>query len=557
MEEDILNGNNGMIFDAPMEEASYIKVIGVGGGGGNAVNHMYRQGIKGVDFIVCNTDKKSLDQSPVPTKIQLGPGLGAGNNPEKAKKYACEKAEEIKETISKNTKMLFIAAGMGGGTGTGAAPVVAEIAKQVTIDDDVDKILVVAIVTFPLSFEGPKRKKQAEEGINELRKYVDSIIIINNDKLRDFGNMTMRAAFAEADNVLLTAAKGIAEIITVEGHVAVDFCDVNTVMANSGTALMGVGIASGEDRADKAIELASTSVLLNDNDISGAKNILLYFSYDSEHEIRMDEITNVTNYINNLTGDDTDVIWGMGSDDNLGENLSITLIATGFESKKIEGPTGMRTNFEDEKSSKTNTEEPKNVEEPHIVSKPEGMDFFNPAGLGGGSYTDTSFVQPTQTTQQGTPKIHTLDDDPVSHIEKKSNPIVVEDPLNNIAIKQADAQPRIQNEADTATAPQHHQPSDSEIGNTSINANGQIKDMSNLGRISETEAKNRESRIRKMLEKLKTPGGMAELENTPAYALYGKDVDDNEDSSTSSIRPIINGAGCIVMGTPFLTDTPD
>ena len=194
MEEDILNGNNGIFFDAPKEQASYIKVIGVGGGGSNAVNHMYRQGIKGVDFIVCNTDRKSLLQSPVPSKIQLGNGMGAGNDPKVAEAAARDKADEIREIISDNTKMLFITAGMGGGTGTGAAPVIAEIAKEINIDDDVNKILTVAIVTFPLSFEGPRRKKQAEEGINELRKYVDSIIIINNDKLRDFGNMKKRRA---------------------------------------------------------------------------------------------------------------------------------------------------------------------------------------------------------------------------------------------------------------------------------------------------------------------------------------------------------------------------
>lgn len=560
MEEDILNGNNGMIFDAPKEQASYIKVIGVGGGGSNAVNHMYRQGIKGVDFIVCNTDAKSLMQSPVPTKIKLGE-LGAGNKPEVAEAAARNKAEEIKEIVSNNTKMLFITAGMGGGTGTGAAPVIAEIAKQVEIEDDVNKILVVAIVTFPLAFEGPRRKKQAEEGINELRKYVDSIIIINNDKLRDFGNMKMSEAFAKADNVLLTAAKGIAEIITVEGYVAVDFRDVNTVMANSGTALMGAGIASGEKRAMDAIESASTSVLLNDNDIAGAKNILLYFSYSPEYEITMDEITDVTNYISGLTGGNTDIIWGMGPDESLGENLSITLIATGFESKKIEGPKVTVTKFDDEKPASPKTDEPKKTDEPYIA-KPEGVKQFNPEGLYGG-HTDNStpqhiVAQPEQVSQPVEPRgpiTHTLDDDPVmERTERKVNTTIAEDASINITIKQHSVQTAPQNVAD---ATQYSNPSAVENNRISISPNNEARTINSLERITQKEVSDRQTRIRQMLEKLRTPQGMTELEATPAVEIYGRDLVDNEDSSVSSIRATINSFGNIVANTPFLADTPD
>ena len=560
MEEDILNGNNGMIFDAPKEQASYIKVIGVGGGGSNAVNHMYRQGIKGVDFIVCNTDAKSLMQSPVPTKIKLGE-LGAGNKPEVAEAAARNKAEEIKEIVSNNTKMLFITAGMGGGTGTGAAPVIAEIAKQVEIEDDVNKILVVAIVTFPLAFEGPRRKKQAEEGINELRKYVDSIIIINNDKLRDFGNMKMSEAFAKADNVLLTAAKGIAEIITVEGYVAVDFRDVNTVMANSGTALMGAGIASGEKRAMDAIESASTSVLLNDNDIAGAKNILLYFSYSPEYEITMDEITDVTNYISGLTGGNTDIIWGMGPDESLGENLSITLIATGFESKKIEGPKVTVTKFDDEKPASPKTDEPKKTDEPYIA-KPEGVKQFNPEGLYGG-HTDNStpqhiVAQPEQVSQPVEPRgpiTHTLDDDPVmERTERKVNTTIAEDASINITIKQHSVQTAPQNVADAA---QYSNPSAVENNRISISPNNEARTINSLERITQKEVSDRQTRIRQMLEKLRTPQGMTELEATPAVEIYGRDLVDNEDSSVSSIRATINSFGNIVANTPFLADTPD
>ena len=323
-------------FDSPKGQSSYIKVIGVGGGGGNAVNHMYREGIKGVDFIVCNTDMKALNASPVPNKIPLGNlGLGAGNKPERASKAAVDKAADIKDALSHNTQMLFITAGMGGGTGTGAAPVIAEIAKSIDLDNDENKkILVVAIVTRPFGFEGKRRRDQAEAGIEELRKHVDSIIVINNDKLRSFGDLDISEAFGLADDVLLTAAKGIAEIITGSGSVNIDFQDVNTVMEHSGTALMGAGSGKGENRAIDAITEASSSALLDDSDIRGAKNVLLYFSYSSEYKIKMDEIGEITDFILDRTDGTADVIWGCGVDDSLDDELKVTLIATGFEQKK-------------------------------------------------------------------------------------------------------------------------------------------------------------------------------------------------------------------------------
>ncbi|MBP5190299.1 MAG: cell division protein FtsZ [Bacteroidales bacterium] len=328
-----------MEFEPLRQQPAKIKVIGVGGGGGNAVNHMFRQGIRGVDFIVCNTDAKALAASPVPNKIELGK-LGAGNIPEHARKAAIEHKDEIRAAISDDTQMLFITAGMGGGTGTGAAPVIAEIAKSIEIDDDmVPRILVVAIVTMPFSFEGKRRKEQAAAGIEELKKHVDAILVINNDKLRLVGgNLPLNQAFSQADDVLLTAAKGIAEIITVSAYVNIDFRDVNTVMEKSGTALMGAGEGRGENRASIAIKEATTSVLLDDNDIRGAKNILLYFSYSPSHQITMDELGEVTDYLTELTGDkDTNVIWGAGDDDSLNDELRITLIATGFEQRP--GPT--------------------------------------------------------------------------------------------------------------------------------------------------------------------------------------------------------------------------
>ena len=326
-----------IVFDSPKTQSSYIKVIGVGGGGNNAVNHMFRQGITGVEFLVCNTDIKALNTSPVPNKILLGNGMGAGNKPAVARAAAEEKKDELREAISDNTKMLFIAACMGGGTGTGTAPVIARLAKEIELEDGyTKKILVVAIVTMPFHFEGRGRLKQALEGLDEIRKYADSVLVINNDKLLK-KSMPLPAAYACADDVLLTAAKGISEIITVDSYINIDFEDVNTVMSGSGTALMGVGIGKGEQRAKDAIVMATTSELLNDNDITGAKDILLYISFSEKNVISTDELSEITDYITNLTGsDDTNVIWGEGTDDNLDDEIKITLIATGFEAKKNE-----------------------------------------------------------------------------------------------------------------------------------------------------------------------------------------------------------------------------
>ncbi|OIP02162.1 MAG: cell division protein FtsZ [Bacteroidetes bacterium CG2_30_33_31] len=319
-----------MKFDAPKEMSSIIKVLGVGGGGSNAVNHMFNQGIKGVDFIVCNTDSQALDLSPIPNKIQLGSSLtegrGAGSVPEVGKNSAIENIEELRNLLEKNTKMLFITAGMGGGTGTGAAPVIAAISKELGI-------LTVAIVTIPFSFEGRKRRMQAEQGIEELRKNVDTLLVISNDKLRElYGNLAIYEAFGKADNILTNAAKGIAEIITVPGYLNVDFEDVKTVMKNSGVAIMGTGIASGENRAHEAVEMALSSPLLNDSQIIGANNILLYISTGTD-DIRMDELSEITNYIQEEAGLSAEIIWGTGKDESLGENVNITIIATGFKTE--------------------------------------------------------------------------------------------------------------------------------------------------------------------------------------------------------------------------------
>lgn len=316
-------------FEIPKNQSSIIKVIGVGGGGSNAVNHMYNLGVEGVDFLICNTDSQALELSPVPNKIQLGPhltqGLGAGANPEIGKQASEESLDDITKILKVNTRMAFITAGMGGGTGTGGAPVVAKICK------DLD-ILTVGIVSTPFSYEGRKRMAQAEEGINKLREHVDTILVISNDKLRQqCGNMPFRQAFAKADDILATAAKCITDVITTTGQINVDFADVCTVMKNGGVAILGSSVANGENRAHVAVEQALNSPLLNDSNINGAKWILLNIvSAEGEHEHTMDEAEAIQAYVQQQAGDDCDVILGMGNDSTLGDNIAVTVIATGF-----------------------------------------------------------------------------------------------------------------------------------------------------------------------------------------------------------------------------------
>jgi cell division protein FtsZ len=317
-----------MQFEMLKDKSSIIKVIGVGGGGGNAVNHMYRSGITGVDFIICNTDAQALESSPIPNKVQLGAslteGMGAGSIPEVGKNSAIENIDDIKTMLGSTTKMLFITAGMGGGTGTGASPIIAQAAKELDI-------LTVAIITTPFSFEGKRRKMQAEDGLDELKKYVDSYLVISNDRLREiFGNLTLGSAFAQADDILTTAAKGIAEIITVPGYINVDFKDVRTVMKDSGVSIMGSYSAKGENRALTAVEGALASPLLKDNEIEGARYILLNIS-SGVNEVTMDEVAIITDYIQDKAGLSADLIWGNCIDESLEDKLSVTIIATGFQ----------------------------------------------------------------------------------------------------------------------------------------------------------------------------------------------------------------------------------
>lgn len=322
-------------FDLPKEKSSIIKVIGIGGGGSNAVNHMFSQNIEGVNFIICNTDAQAIANSPVPNKVQLGPhltqGLGAGANPRIGEQATEESFEEIKKILEVNTKMAFITAGMGGGTGTGGAPIIARICKDLGI-------LTVGIVTTPFSYEGKKRMQQAEDGINRLKECVDTLLIISNDKLRQkFGDLKFKAAFEKADNVLATAAKCITDVINSTGQINVDFADVCTVMRNGGVAILGAALAEGENRAQLAIEEALTSPLLNDNDIRGAKWILINISSaEGEFEHTLDEMDTIQAYVQSMAGEDCDVILGVGYDQTLDRKLGVTIIATGFEQNPIQ-----------------------------------------------------------------------------------------------------------------------------------------------------------------------------------------------------------------------------
>lgn len=483
-------------FEAPKNQSSIIKVIGVGGGGSNAVNHMYRQGITDVDFIVCNTDLQALEMSPVPNRVHLGKkGLGAGSLPMVGEKAALEKADEIKEYLSHNTEMLFITAGMGGGTGTGAAPVIAKIAKEIDLDDeDVPKILTIAIVTIPFSFEGKKRRDQALKGITELRKHCDAVLMISNDKLRDlYGNLPLSQAFAQADNVLLTAAKGIAEIITVKAYVNIDFKDVNTVMSNSGVAILGTGKSGGENRARKAIEMALTSPLLNDNDITGTNNILLYLSSGAE-EISMDEITEITEYIIHKAGSEVEIIWGAGKDDTLEDEICVTVVATGFE-KNDPKPPKKHFLFEEDESTA-------NISRPQPVKKPETIEFIRKEKV----KDDELSVKTDDTPRE---KIYyTLDDEPEkASIEK---PAVAEPER----IEPRELFEPVKKEKKTPL--------------TSRQQNNDLDEM-------EVKAKDRINKLKALSMKIKSPTGLSELEKEPAYVRKNVQLSDKKPSEESII----------------------
>ncbi|MFT4898489.1 MAG: cell division protein FtsZ [Flavobacteriales bacterium] len=568
-----------MQFDLEKEEKSIIKVFGVGGGGSNAVNHMYKQGIKGVDFFICNTDEQSLEMSPVPNKIQLGlnltAGRGAGSLAEVGKNAALENIDEIREILEKDTKMLFITAGMGGGTGTGAAPIIARIAKELGI-------LTVAIVTYPFGFEGRKRSNQADGGLEELRDAVDTCVIICNDKLREiYGNLSLSDAFSKADDILTEASKGIAEIITRTGYINVDFEDVRTVMTNSGVAIMGSSLASGENRAIKAAQEALESPLLNDNNIEGANYILLNIT-SGNSEVMMDEISQITDYIQDEAGLSADIIWGTGIDEELGDSISITLIATGFEANKSIG--GIQSEKRKDKvvhslketdpapqavnslkSDAVNPMEPqlKSAETPQVEQT--RMELNVPAvekkqeetlPSGWEVKAPVSVVE-TPVAESETPKIvHNLYDEAFSATVEQEEKIVEEDNSPTFEFEASDVEETStetfneredeQNQAAESieekpfeptfnkipAEPEHKAPVGFEAPKKAPESSTFASELESEERLRRSQE--RLSQLNNLTHKLKSPSGITDLENEPAYIRRKVRLDNLQHSSESS-----------------------
>lgn len=522
-----------MQFEMLKEKSSIIKVIGVGGGGGNAVNHMYRQGITGVDFIICNTDAQALELSPIPNKVQLGAslteGMGAGSIPEVGKNSAIENIDDVKEMLGANTRMLFITAGMGGGTGTGASPIIAKAAKELDI-------LTVAIVTTPFSFEGKRRRMQAEEGLEELKKYVDSYLVISNDRLREiFGNLTLGSAFGQADDILTTAAKGIAEIITVPGYINVDFKDVRTVMKDSGVAIMGSYAAEGENRALKAVEGALLSPLLKDNEIEGARYILLNIS-SGDKEVTMDEVSIITDFIQDQAGLSADLIWGNCNDSSLGDKISVTIIATGFQTREERVQTQQSAPKKQFLTSDTPLIRPVNefvqakpqVETPQAtqeVAKPKES-ILPQADLFGGM-----FAQPEQAPVN-------KDADTIRH------QLIEDEPAQEEAQEQEHAfefNLKIEEPAYDFSVPQVNKVDDTFKEEEPIQAKPepvqQVDEYKTDDSIEEQLRKSKERilRLKDLSMKLRSTSGLQELENEPAYKRKQMQLKDVPHSSESQV----------------------
>jgi len=538
-------------FNLPKEQSSIIKVIGVGGGGSNAVNHMFKQGIVGVNFIVCNTDSQALDTSPVPNKIQLGPettsGLGAGSNPEVGKVSCEESEEEIREILSKNTKMVFITAGMGGGTGTGAAPVVAKIAKEMGI-------LTVGIVTTPFSYEGTRKIAQAEEGIRRMKEHVDTVLVISNDKLREmYASLKRSEAFAIANNILATAAKSISEIITVPGEINVDFADVAHVMGNSGVAIMGVGIAEGEDRALRAVQSALNSPLLNDNDITGAKKILINISSGSE-EMSIDEIETIMEYVREAANTDSDVIFGTVDDATLGDQISVTIIATGFESVGLVGKEAVQ-------SRKVHTlGESKPAETQQILA-------FELPTVTNDIVIDETLMFETLPQDSVNNAVDAEWEMPKIELFEDTN---TTDELLEFELKNPSAPTTKEFVAPELYAQEEER---QEMEKFSIEHNNQVNNVegsvwgTNEIDFNESELirNERKNRLRDMSLKFQNPGALQELENQPAYLRRNKALEEVPHSSESNVSKYtvnsmnINGESRpeIKKNNPFLHDTVD
>ena len=508
-------------FQLPKNQSSQIKVMGVGGGGGNAVNYMFEHGIKGVDFVICNTDLQALEASLIPTKIQLGKnlteGLGAGSDPDVGMKAAQESSDRISELLDANTKMLFITAGMGGGTGTGAAPVIAEIARE-------KGILSIAVVTHPFANEGGYRKQYAKDGLEELKKYVDTLLVINNDKLIEiYGDLTFTQAFGKANEVLNTATKGIAEVISQHMVVNIDLNDARKVLENSGTALMGQAIASGENRAIEAVTAALDSPLLNDNDITGAEQVLLKIvSGEGDDEIRISELEIIKNQIQKAAGRDVNIIEGIGNDASLEGAVSITVIATGFETKKVNEPVTIKLEDTDDiGNSDSNDLEiiNDNVQQTLSLEEDESFDF---------EHFKSNEVE-AQTIVISEKKVVSLEEDEnfISEPEALISDILE---LNN---EDPDSEKKVVVSEDIIEKEtlEFHKSIINEEEKLNSEQDVQLVDNKSM----RIEAREREERLREISIKLRTPSGLTKLEDEPAYKRNNIDLEETAHSSEDEI----------------------
>jgi len=537
-------------FNLPKNRSSIIKVIGVGGGGGNAINYMYENGIEGVDFVVCNTDSQALEASNVPTKIQLGTtlteGLGAGSNPETGKKAAEESIDKVQELLDANTKMLFITAGMGGGTGTGAAPIIAEAAKE-------KGILTVGVVTIPFSTEGGSRKEYAIEGLRELRKHVDTLLVINNDKLIEiYGDLTLSQAFAKANEVLNTATKGIAEVISQHLLVNIDLNDARRVLENSGTAVMGQATASGENRAIEAVKGALDSPLLNDNNIKGAKQVLLKIvTGPGEEEIRMMELADIKQKIQEAAGSEVNIIEGIGIDPELSGEVCVTVIATGFEVQITKGPVTINLD-----SNEKMEDIIKNQEE----EKEENVENLEL------DVQQSIFDTPTETKSEKESELNVAEEEKVEvelEIDEENNSdSEVKETKNKevefeVDLEQTDSQEEVEVSTeiemnvesekvvisldDEATLPEELIPTlkqeeapmvETESDASPINETEEVPVTHDVLSIKSRE---REDRLRNISMKLRTPSGLTSLEDEPAYKRDNVDLEETPHSSESEV----------------------
>ena len=508
-------------FQLPKNQSSQIKVMGVGGGGSNAVNYMFEHGINGVDFVICNTDLQALEASVIPTKIQLGKnlteGLGAGSDPDVGMRAAQESSDRISELLDANTKMLFITAGMGGGTGTGAAPVIAEIARE-------KGILTIAVVTHPFANEGGYRKQYAKDGLEELKKYVDTLLIINNDKLIEiYGDLTFTQAFGKANEVLNTATKGIAEVISQHMVVNIDLNDARKVLENSGTALMGQAIASGENRAIEAVTEALDSPLLNDNDITGAQQVLLKIvSGEGDDEIRISELEIIKNQIQKAAGRDVNIIEGIGNDASLEGAVSITVIATGFETKKVNAPVTIKLEDSDDIANNTSNDLEiinDNIQQTLSLEDDESFDFEH-------FKSDEVKVQTIVETEK---KVVSLEEDEnfISEPEELISDILELNNEDPSLEKQV-----VVNEGITEKETlEFNKPIINE--EEKLNSEQDIKLVDNKS--MRIEAREREERLREISIKLRTPSGLTKLEDEPAYKRNNIDLEETAHSSEDEI----------------------